>query len=112
MIQSDNNKNKANILQRLRRFNREITVEKGRSDEYWLTTTKYHFYYSIIGFVIGLLCVIAGVILFLHGVVSDTSWITKILTLETKLTDKAPGVGFAIIGLLVIFISRFKVKSK
>ncbi len=105
-------KEKAKFFQNFRRTNREITVEKGRSDEYWLKTTKYHFLYSIFGFIIGIFCVIAGVILFLHGAISNTSWTTKILSLEIELTDQAPGLAFGILGLLIIFVTRFKVKSK
>ena len=74
------------------------------------TGTFYQLIYSLCGLVLGLVCVIGGIILFLRGITGATSWTAKILGAESKLSDAAPGVMLFIVGLFIVFVTRFKFK--
>jgi hypothetical protein len=67
--------------------------------------------YSLSGLVLALACVIGGIVLFHHGVTGSTSWIAKILGVESKIFDASPGALLFIIGLLTVWITKFKVKK-
>jgi hypothetical protein len=64
---------------------------------------------SLAGLFLGLVCVIGGMVLFLNGVAGSTSWSAKVLGFESQLSDAAPGSVLFVIGLFVIWITRYKV---
>jgi hypothetical protein len=72
----------------------------------------YQLIYSLAGLVLGLVCVLGGVVLFLNGVVGSTSWTAKMLGAESKVSDAAPGAVLFIVGLFVVFVTRFSIKVK
>ncbi len=72
----------------------------------------YQFIYSLSGLVLGLICVIGGIVLFLNGVIGSTSWTAKMLGAESKISDAAPGAVLFIVGLFVVVITRFNIKVK
>lgn len=78
----------------------------------WNRATLLHFWYSISGLVLGIVCVIIGMILTLRGVTGSSSWTAKFLGLRSEITDAAPGVIFGLLGLFVIWITKFNVQSK
>lgn len=90
----------------------EIDVPSRLSERYWGTATKYAFWYSILGLVVGLACVLAGVVFVLHGVGGGTSWTADLLGLKSELSDAAPGVVFGILGLFIIWATRFRVRGR
>jgi hypothetical protein len=69
--------------------------------------SKHQLIYSITGLILGLVCTLGGVALFLNSVVGSTSWTAKILGAESTITDAAPGTVLFIVGLFVVFITRY-----
>jgi hypothetical protein len=72
----------------------------------------YQLIYSLCGIVLGLVCIIGGIVLFLHGVTGSTSWTAKIIGAESKISDAAPGAVLFIVGLFVVLVTRFTIKVK
>src|SRR4051812_6529348 len=70
---------------------------------------KLKFAYSLVGLMLGLGCIIAGVVLGLNGVVGHTNWTASVFGLSTDLNDAAPGVIVFVVGIFMVFITRFKV---
>jgi hypothetical protein len=67
------------------------------------------FLYSTIGLLLGLACILAGVVLGLSGVVGNTKFVASFIGLKTELSDAAPGVVVFIVGIFFVLITRFKV---
>jgi hypothetical protein len=88
----------------------ELEVAGGQPAEFWHRANLYQFIYSVLGLIVGVVCVISGVVLFLHGVTGHTSWTTRILGASSQLSDAGPGVIFAVLGLFVIWSTRYNVK--
>lgn len=72
----------------------------------------YQLIYSVLGLVLGLVCVIGGIVLFLHGVAGSTNWIAKILGAESQISDAAPGAVLFVVGLFIVWVTRFKLKIR
>ena len=72
---------------------------------------RYKFWYSMTGLLLGLACIVAGVVLGLAGVSGHTSWTANLLGLSTAMTDAAPGVVIFVVGIFLVFITRFKVSQ-
>ena len=71
---------------------------------------RHKFIYSITGLVLGLICILGGIALFLNGIAGSTNWTAKLLGNETKLTDAAPGTILFIVGLFITIATKYKVK--
>lgn len=69
------------------------------------------FIYSVIGLILGLVCILSGVVLGLAGVVDKTTWVASALGLSTSLTDAPPGVIVFVVGIFVVLITRFRYKD-
>jgi hypothetical protein len=87
----------------------QMIVVPGSHDdrELYRRAAKYQFWYSVLGLLVGIICVVAGMLLLLHGIAGHTSWTASILGAKSELNDAAPGVVFAVLGLFVIWVSRF-----
>jgi hypothetical protein len=72
----------------------------------------FQFIYSLFGLGVGLVCVIGGIVLFLHGVAGSTSWTAKILGAESQLSDAAPGAVLFLVGLFFVLITRYTIKVR
>jgi hypothetical protein len=70
------------------------------------------FVYSTLGLIVGLVCVLGGIVLFFHGVAGATSWAAKILGAESQLSDAAPGAVLFLVGLFIVLITRFTIRIK
>src|SRR5258706_5581469 len=69
----------------------EFQAERDRADaEFRRLGLKFRFFYSILGLILGLACILAGSILGLFGVVGHTSFTASLLGLTTNLNDAAP----------------------
>lgn len=77
----------------------------------WDDATRFQYFYSMAGLVVGLLCIIGGLVLFLHGITGSTSWTAKFLGLESTLSDAAPGVVLFVIGFFIVWITRYSITS-
>lgn len=96
------------------RRNPEIKAIKVPSElpgTFWHATNKYQFWYSMVGLVVGAAFALGGVVLLLHGVFGKTSWSTTILGAQSNVSDAPAGSVFAIVGLLITFVTRYSVKS-
>ncbi len=80
--------------------------------EFWARANYFQLIYSIAGLVLGLVCIIGGIILFLRGITGSTSWTAKIIGAESKVSDAAPGAILFIVGLFIVFVTRYIVKVK
>src|SRR6266851_5731099 len=69
--------------------------------------SKHQLVYSIAGLVLGLACVIGGLVLFLFGVTGSTSWTARFLGAKSQITDAAPGAVLFIVGLFTVFFTRY-----
>jgi hypothetical protein len=72
---------------------------------------KYKFIYSMTGLFLGLACIVAGVVLGLSGVAGHTAWTASALGLETTMTDATPGVIVFVVGIFLVWMTRFSVKA-
>ena len=74
--------------------------------------SKHQLIYSIAGLILGLVCILGGVALFINGVAGSTSWTAKILGAESQISDAAPGAVLFIVGLFIVLITRYVLKVK
>jgi hypothetical protein len=87
----------------------EVIADGPQDPETVRRLALYQLIYSICGLVLGLACVLAGTLLFFHGVGGSTSWTAKILGTESKLSDAAPGAVLFIVGMFIVLITKFNV---
>ncbi len=66
--------------------------------------------YSILGLFIGLLLSIGGIILFFQGIGGSENLTIKFSGLESTISNAAPGAIIAILGVVIIWITRFDIK--
>ena len=85
-------------------------IQPSAYEEMLRDSLRHKFIYSMTGMILGLVCILGGVFLFLRGVTGSTSWSASILGNESKLSDAAPGVILFIIGLFMVIVTRYKVK--
>lgn len=71
-----------------------------------------HLIYSICGLLLGLACIIGGILLFLHGVTGSTNWTANILGAESTITDAAPGAVLFVVGIFLVLITRYTTRVK
>lgn len=87
-------------------------IDPSTDSQTQLALAKYELIYSIIGQLLGLVCVLGGMLLFFNGIVGTTSWTAKILGAESQITDAAPGAILFIVGVFFVFITRYKFEHK
>ena len=68
--------------------------------------------YSLSGLILGLVCIIGGIVLFLHGVTGSSSWVAQVIGLQTKLSDAAPGTVLFVAGVVVVYCTRFEIRVR
>jgi hypothetical protein len=83
-----------------------------KDKDFFRRANAYEFWYAVLGLVVGITCVVGGLVLFLHGVTGSTSWTAKVLGAESQVSDAAPGVVFGILGFFIIYVTRYKVRVK
>lgn len=66
---------------------------------------------SLCGLIVGLVCIVEGIMLFLHGVAGETGWTAKTLGAESQLSDAAPGVVLFLVGLVVL-VTRSTIRAR
>ena len=91
----------------------EIKVPPSLVDpETWKMMSRFQFIYSLAGLSFGLVCVLGGIVLFLNGISGSTSWTAKIIGAESHLSDAAPGALLFVVGLFIVFMTRFSVSVR
>lgn len=90
-----------------------MTVPQSLKDPHtYQEFARLHLTYSLSGLVLGLACVIGGIVLCLHSVVGSTSWTAKFVGAESNISDATPGVVLFVVGLFVVWVTRFSVKAE
>jgi hypothetical protein len=74
--------------------------------------SKHQLIYSFAGLVLGIVCVLGGIALFLNGIIGSTSWSAKTLGAESTISDAAPGAVLFVVGLFIVFITRYILRVK
>lgn len=82
----------------------------GEAHKTMQTVSRHQLTYSITGLIVGLLLAIGGIILFLNGVAGGGSWTLRTLGLGSSLSDAGPGAILFVVGLIVIFVTRYVFK--
>ena len=94
-------------------FSRQLEIPSHFNDSRsYKRFSLYQLIYSLCGLILGLVCVVGGIILFLNGIAGSTSWTAKIIGAKSEISDAAPGVVLFIVGLFVVLITRFNIKIK
>lgn len=83
-----------------------------RERHFWGRLAVLQLIYSLAGLVLGLACIIGGILLFFHGVAGSSSWVGQFIGVQSKLSDAAPGTVLFIVGLAVVVLTRFTVRVK
>ncbi|MFQ3258041.1 MAG: hypothetical protein ACI846_001114 [Pseudoalteromonas distincta] len=85
-------------------------VNKSTDPTTQATLAKYQFLYSLAGLVLGLASIIGGIYLFIQGVSGATDWTLKLLGSESNIVQAAPGAILFVVGLFMVFVTRYKYK--
>lgn len=91
---------------------RDLDLSGEHSDEIIEKLSRDQRIYSTIGLVLGVIIILGGLILFLYGVTGKMNWTAKFLGASSEILDASPGAVLFIVGLFIIFFTRFKIKSK
>ena len=83
-----------------------------RERHFWSRLARLQLIYSLAGLVLGLACIIGGTLLFFHGVIGSSSWVGEVIGVKSMLSDAAPGTVLFIVGLAVVFLTRFTVRVR
>ena len=76
-------------------------------EEFWRKLSLYHLVYSLAGLLLGLACILGGILLFLRGVTGATSWTARVLGIDSQISDAAPGALLFVAGVIVVWLTRF-----
>jgi hypothetical protein len=94
----------------------EVTIDKDfakKNPDVVAAIVKQQYRISLLGGVIGIICIAGGILLFLKGIAGDIDWVTKVGPgVTSKLTNAAPGAILFVVGLFSIYFSRYKVTIK
>jgi uncharacterized membrane protein (UPF0182 family) len=93
-------------------FLKDVQLEGDHSPSEVKELSFLQLIYSLCGLLLGLACILGGILLFLHGVLGSISWTTKILGASSQISDAAPGGVLFIVGVFLVFITRFKIVSR
>lgn len=92
---------------------KKIEIPKEVKDtKLWKQATVFQFVYSIVGLLLGIGCIITGIILLIKGILLKQDFNIKVFNFESNLTNTSVGVILFLIGILVIFITKFSIKAK
>ncbi len=75
-------------------------------------SVTHEYAYARLGLLLGLVCILGGLILFLRGVSGSTAWTAAVLGLESTLSDAGPGAVLFVVGMIVVFVTRPSVIMK
>jgi apolipoprotein N-acyltransferase len=83
-----------------------------RERHFWGRLAVLQLIYSLAGLLFGLACIVGGILLFFHGVAGSSSWVGEFIGVQSKLSDAAPGTVLFVVGLAVVWLTRFAVRVK
>lgn len=79
---------------------------------FWGRLAVLQLIYSLAGLLFGLACIVGGILLFFHGVTGSSSWVGQFVGVQSKLSDAAPGTVLFVVGLAVVWLTRFAVRVR
>ena len=82
-----------------------------KTSHLWKRVALFQMIYSMTGLLAGLICIIIGMIPFINGYLGTSSITAKIIGSEININDTAPGGILFAVGLLVIYITKFNIKT-
>lgn len=68
--------------------------------------------YAMLGLVLGLACILGGVILGIRGVTGSTSWTAEAFGLSSNINDATPGVVLFVVGVFLVWITKPNLRFK
>jgi hypothetical protein len=68
--------------------------------------------YGKLGLVVGVICMLGGIVLLLNGVAGAISWTAKIQGFESQLSDAPSGIALAVVGLFIVLVTKPRVKIR
>ena len=83
-----------------------------RERHFWGRLAVLQLIYSLAGLLLGLACIVGGILLFFHGVSGSSSWVGEVIGVKSKLSDAAPGTVLFVVGLAVVWLTRFAVRVR
>jgi hypothetical protein len=83
-----------------------------RERYFWGRLARLQLIYSLAGLALGLACIVGGIVLFFHGVAGTSSWVGEFIGVQSKLSDAAPGTVLFVVGLLIVWLTRFAVRVR
>ena len=83
-----------------------------KARQLWARLAHLQLIYSLAGLLVGLGCIVGGLGLFLHGVYGSSSWVGDFIGVKSRLADAAPGTVLFVIGLLVVWLTRFSIRVR
>ena len=95
------------------KFSRRIVIPAILDDkDIWAKALKYQIIYSVFGLILGLSTILLGVYLFIIGATGSASWSGQFAGASFKLVDAGPGVVLFVVGLWVVYLTRFTIEVK
>lgn len=94
------------------RLYKSLDVRGEHSDEQIKAFSRHQLIYAIIGLLLGLVCIVGGIYLFISGVTGNISWTANFLGAQSEMLNAAPGAILFVVGLFIVYITRLKIKSK
>jgi hypothetical protein len=73
---------------------------------------RYEYIYGTLGLLLGLACILGGVMLGLRGVTGSTSWTAELLGLSSNINDATPGVVLFVVGVFLVWITKPSLKFR
>ena len=83
-----------------------------RERHFWGQLAVLQLIYSLAGLLLGLACIVGGILLFFHGVAGSSSWVGQFIGLQSKLSDAAPGTVLFVVGVVIVWLTRFAVRVR
>ena len=83
-----------------------------RERHFWGRLAVLQLIYSLAGLLFGLACIVGGILLFFHGVTGSSSWVGEVIGVKSNLSDAAPGTVLFVVGLAVVWLTRFAVRVR
>src|SRR5437660_10058427 len=77
-----------------------------RERHFWGRLATLQLIYSLAGLLVGLACIVGGILLFFHGVAGSSSGVGEFIGVQSKLSDAAPGTVLFVVGLVVVWLPR------
>ena len=102
------------ILQKAKKGNarKYTTVKPSTPKDLQIALSRNQLIYSLVALILGLACIVGGLVLFLNGVAGSTSWVASILGAKSELSDAPAGVVLFVVGFFIVFVTRYRFTHK